>query len=89
LKNKKEIRKKKYFFELDPLKGMSSDSGGSEVSKSDEIEQVERLIIKAITYSDECLLKGALKKYKREKIHIDDAKVLHHAVRLAKTKVIL
>lgn len=68
---------------------MSSDSGGSEVSnRSDEIEQIERHLIKAITYSDEILLKAALKKYKREKVEIDDAKVLHHAVRLAKTKEI-
>ena len=73
-------------------KGMSSDSGGSEGShrerQTHEIEKLERQIVKAVTYSDEKLLKTALKKYKREKLQIDDAAVLHYAVRIAKAKVI-
>jgi len=42
---------------------------------------------KAITYSDEKLLKNSLKIYKREKKEINDGLVLEHAVRLAKSKV--
>ena len=65
---------------------MSSESGGSTKEYSNS-ETVERQIRKAITYSDEKLLKTALKTYKKEKLEINDANVLHHAVRLAKIKV--
>ena len=75
---------------------MCSDSGGSEISFDSEFSifesrssQCQRRLIKAITYSDAGLLKMALKRYKREpeNIQIDDAKVLHHAIRLAKVQV--
>ena len=65
---------------------MSSESGGS-TKESSNSEKVERQIRKAITYSDEKLLKTALKAYKKEKLEINDAYVLHHAVRLGKLKV--
>ena len=62
---------------------MCSESGGSENSTDSWLEE---RIIKAITYSDEKLLKNALKIYKREIKEINDSVVLEHAVRLAKSK---
>ena len=42
-------------------------------------QNIENLIIKAITFSDDGLLKQTLKTYKSENIKVNDAKVLHHA----------
>ena len=54
----------------------------------DTQEEIESILIKAITYSDENLLKQTLKIYKSQEIKLNDANILHHAVKLAKVKVI-
>ena len=53
----------------------------------DTKEEIESILIKAITYSDENLLKQTLKVYKSQEIKLNDANILHHAVKLAKVKV--
>ena len=53
----------------------------------DSQEEIESILIKAITYSDENLLKQTLKIYKSQEIKLNDAHILHHAVKLAKVKV--
>ena len=48
--------------------------------------EIQNLMVKAITYSDEGLLKMALRRYKAEKLKVDDAIVLHHAAALGKER---
>ena len=48
--------------------------------------EIEQQLIKGITYSDEALVKQTLKSYKTQQTKINDALVLHHAVKLAKVR---
>ena len=48
--------------------------------------EIERQLIKGITYSDEALVKQTLKYYKTHQPKINDALVLHYAVKLGKVR---
>jgi hypothetical protein len=48
--------------------------------------EIQNLMVKAITYSDEGLLKMALRRYKCESLKVNDAIVLHHAAALGKER---